>query len=115
VETRSCIYLICDHRPRPAGESASTALWRLRMLCRKTSRHSNAISKNPTTSATRPAIEPHLQCDIHLVQPGWRLITLAIRRDSFVTCPTGRMSEMRALGIVFKEARAIITFLFPVK
>lgn len=26
-----------------------------------------------------------------------------IRRDTFVTCPTGRMSEMRAHGIVFKE------------
>ena len=29
--------------------------------------------------------------------------TVDIRRDTFVTCPTGRMSEMRSLGIVFKE------------
>jgi hypothetical protein len=26
-----------------------------------------------------------------------------IHRDTFVSCPTGRMSEMRALGIVFLE------------
>jgi len=29
--------------------------------------------------------------------------TFDIRRDTFVSCPTGRMSEMRGLGIVFLE------------